>query len=210
MSQAQGIDVSRYQKEVDWARVKKAGIHFAFIKATEGRTYVDPLFARNWQAAGAHGLLRGAYHFFRALAHPLEQAKHFVQTVARGPGDLPLVLDVESNDGLPPASLQLTVRTCLEAIEDRAGVKPILYTYPGFWEQQMTDDFGEWPLWIAHYGVQQPRIPRGWKAWTFWQRSAKGRVDGVEGDVDTNVFHGTPEQLTEFVRKLSGSPSRVV
>lgn len=92
-----GLDVSRWQGVMDWAKAKEAGAYFTFIKATEHTAWVDPLFDENWQGARAVGLLVGAYHFFRPGYDPIAQAKHFVNTVRAQPGaaDLPFVLDVE-------------------------------------------------------------------------------------------------------------------
>jgi lysozyme len=92
-----GTDVSRWQGVINWQKMKAAGAWYAFIKATEHNTWVDPLFDENWQGAQAAGLLVGAYHFFRPGYDPIAQANHFVNTVKAQPGaaDLPFVLDVE-------------------------------------------------------------------------------------------------------------------
>lgn len=97
VSRPVGVDVSRWQGTMNWGRTKAAGAWYAFIKATEHITWVDPLFAQNWQGARGAGLLVGAYHFFRPGYDPIAQAEHFVATVKAqsGAAHLPFVLDVE-------------------------------------------------------------------------------------------------------------------
>src|ERR1700743_1690699 len=93
----QGIDVSHYDGTIDWAMVKASGIDFAFMKATEGTTFVDPEFAANWKAAGDAGVIRVVYHFFHPMDDPAAQADFFVATAGvPGKGDLPLALDLET------------------------------------------------------------------------------------------------------------------
>ena len=95
----QGVDVSRYQRTVNWKQLQQEGnVKFAFIKATEGSRYKDPYFDSNWEAAQKAGVLRGAYHFYRANKSARWQAQHFIQTVPLQKGDLPPVLDIEEVD----------------------------------------------------------------------------------------------------------------
>lgn len=79
----QGIDVSRYQGNIDWAKVKASGITFVFIKATEGRTYVDPNFEKNVTGALAAGMMVGTYHFFRGTTAEIAKAEaaHYANTL---------------------------------------------------------------------------------------------------------------------------------
>ncbi|MBL0015595.1 MAG: hypothetical protein IPP17_03940 [Bacteroidetes bacterium] len=101
-----GIDVSRYQGKIEWAKVKQAGIRFAFIKATEGTDYVDPYFAVNWDEAKDKGIARGAYHFFRPAQDGKAQAEHFLKQVKWTKGDLPPVLDLEVTDEVTAAAIR--------------------------------------------------------------------------------------------------------
>ncbi|MEA5496442.1 GH25 family lysozyme [Limnoraphis robusta] len=184
-----GIDVSDYQPNVDWKAVVDAGITFAFIKATEGESFVAELFNTYWKQSKANGLLRGAYHFFRPSASPQGQAYNFLATVKPEAGDLPPVLDIETTDGLDSQTLCDRAQEWIEIIERESGFRPIIYTYPGFWQSLNTKRFSEYPLWIAHYTTaEQPLIPGGWKTWLFWQFTDKGEVTGVNGGVDVNLF----------------------
>ena len=197
-AQAQGIDVSHDQGTVDWATVAQVGYVFTFIKATDGETYVDPDFAQNWTGAAAAGVLRGAYHFFRAEDPPQAQVNLFWQTVG-GNGELPLVVDVEETMGVSAATLVSNLTQFLAALEQASGRMPMIYTGPNFWNSLGTTAFGGYPLWVAEYGVSQPALPDGWASWAFWQHSESGSIPGIQGAVDLNVFKGSPAALQQAV-----------
>lgn len=188
----QGIDVSRWQREIDFTRVSKAGITFCFCKATEGLTHVDPRFAANWAAMAAAGLVRGAYHFGRPGADATGQADFVFETVRPAAGDLPLVLDLEQDDGLTPTDVRAWTEAFVTRIRDRMGRPPIIYTGFFFWRDKAGDgDALGCPLWLAAY-VDDPAkfVPRAWGHWSFWQYTSKGSVPGVRGHVDRDAWHG--------------------
>ena len=95
--QVHGIDISRWQGEIDWSAVKAAGTRFVYMKATEGGDHVDPAFRRNWEGARRAGVARGAYHFVFWCRPAHEQAVWFKQQIPNDPDALPPVLDVEWN-----------------------------------------------------------------------------------------------------------------
>ena len=196
---ARGIDVSHYQGTVYWPGVFAAGIQFAFAKATEGLTWVDPQLATNWPAMKAAGLLRGAYHFYEPADDPASQAQHFLSTVKLEPGDLPAVLDVEINGGVSDGQLWSGVSTWLQVVQAATGRQPIVYTAPGFWNGNSPDlALTCHPLWLADY-ASEPTLPKGWSTWQFWQHSQTGTVPGVSASVDLNLFNGTVQQLHEWL-----------
>lgn len=188
-----GIDVSKYQKLIDWSSVKAmevddVRISFAFIKATEGNINEDRFFARNWRKAKQANLTRGAYHFFIATKSGRTQAENFISTVEIEPGDLPPVLDVEQSFGVPSVKIRQRVKEWLSIVEEYYGVRPIIYTNVDFYKQHLQDEFDDYPLWVAHYiNKGKPRIYRDWH---FWQYSETGRVNGIVSKVDFNVFNG--------------------
>ncbi|HEX8187839.1 MAG TPA: GH25 family lysozyme [Pyrinomonadaceae bacterium] len=198
-----GIDVSHFQGHVDWQAVKAAGCAFAFAKATEGTGVTDPFFAANWAGMKAAGLLRGAYHFFRAAEPAAAQAAHFLSTVGFEPGDLPPVLDIEVNDGVTGGPLVGGVQTWLDAVEPAAGATPVIYTNTPFWDAHINDQFGSDPLWVAHYtSAPAPSpLPAGWAVWTFWQYSQSIHVNGVNGAADHDYFNGPLTQLQALAIK---------
>ncbi len=197
-----GIDVSRYQGDIIWNEVEKmrsAGMQlkFAFIKATEGAAYKDPNFKRNWRGIKRTQMKRGAYHFFRANVDPLKQANHFLQTVNFKSGDLAPVLDVETEDGVSSEELKKSVLKFLKYVENRLGVKPILYINVDFQKRFFSSsDFIKYPIWIAHYsGTTAPRTDH---PWAMWQHSESGRVNSIKGYVDFNVLNSLENSLDDL------------
>ena len=185
-----GIDVSHYQGTVDWQQVKAAGNQFAFAKATEGVTLLDPELATNWAGMKAAGLLRGAYHFFEPGDDAGQQATFFLGTVQFERGDLPPVLDVET---APAAGEDLWrgVQTWLEQVETATGMRPILYLNKSFAnENGAPASLAAYPLWLAQYEVELPTLPTGWTTWLLWQYSQSGTVAGVTGSVDLDQLNG--------------------
>ncbi len=188
-----GIDVSRYQSSVNWPLVKamQSGdvkLGFAFMKATEGSTLTDKQFERNWRKSRQTGVVRGAYHFFRAKTDAAAQARLFIKKVTLLPGDLPPVLDVESLDNQTAAEMQDGVALWLHLVEQHYKVKPIIYTNAMFYNNYLHPRFADYPLWVAHYKERnRPGVKRDW---SFWQHSESGRVNGINHHVDFNVFNG--------------------
>ncbi len=193
-----GIDVSRYQKTINWPSVQEMEVRnikigFAFMKATEGESKLDPQFRRNWLHARNASIPRGAYHFFIASRNAKKQATNFISTVQLKPGDFPPVLDVETMNGRSKNELKQKVKEWLDIVETHYGVKPILYTNASFYENVLGSDFDAYPLWVAHYlQKKEPRIKRNW---FLWQHSEKGRVNGIDAFVDFNVFNGDSTDL---------------
>lgn len=182
-SVVRGIDVSHFQGEIDWRAVAGAGIRFCFIKATEGVGDIDPMFHRNWSGAAAAGILGGAYHFFHPNLDARQQAEHFLSVVSLDGETLPPALDIEVTDGVDRHGLQSAIRTWVETVRASTARKPVLYTDPSFWRENVGADLSEYPLWLACY-ADEPALPPGWHTWTFWQHSDQGTVDGIDGAVD--------------------------
>ncbi|MBK7408528.1 MAG: glycoside hydrolase family 25 protein [Saprospirales bacterium] len=210
-----GIDVSHYQSRVNWDLVAEEGIQFVFVKATEGMSHQDSLFCLNWGSIKEAGLKRGAYHFFRPGVPADHQAHNFMELVQLEEGDMPPVLDIEVLDDATQEELVEGVRAWLQQVELRYHIKPILYTNLKFYYKYLYGQFEDYPIWIARYNAFQPRLGRG-KDWHFWQYANKGRMKGIFGDVDFNVFRGdwaefdsiclppihsiTPEEENTFLR----------
>ena len=205
-----GLDLSHYQGDVDWTalathRANRFPLRFVFIKATEGATHTDPRFNENFEAARQNGFIRGAYHYFIPQTDAAEQARHFINTVKLEDGDLPPVLDVEITGKRPTEELQEAVKVWMNIIEAHYGVKPILYTSYKFKRRHLdTPDINQYPYWIAHYYVNAVRY-RG--SWAFWQHTDVGRVEGIDGKVDLNVFNGTMQQLLGMTVSSEPTPA---
>jgi lysozyme len=201
-----GIDVSHYQSRVSWSTISPSAVQFAFVKATEGIDYKDSLFDYNWAELGRTGIRKGAYHFFRPNLPPGEQARHFARTVKLSAGDMPPVLDVEVMGGLSKEELVHRLQIWLDIIESTYAVKPIIYSNLHFYNRHLAGYFSEYPLWIARYHRREPSLACG-TDWVFWQYGHRGRLEGIAGPVDFNVFHGSLEQLEALCLPVSGALS---
>lgn len=193
-----GIDISHYQENIDWERLRNASLNsspvsFVFIKATEGVTLLDDNFNLNFFKARQNDFVRGVYHFFVPNIDARAQALFFLKQVHLEPGDLPPVLDVEKIGDLTVPQLQKAVKTWLDIVEKEYGVKPIIYTGYRFKLSYLNSpQFDEYPYWIAHYYVEKLEY-KG--KWSFWQHTDCGKVTGIQGNVDCNIFNGTYEEL---------------
>lgn len=219
-----GIDVSHYKSRIDWAKVKAHGVQFAFIKATEAEHFVDPRFDFNWTRTRRVGLIRGAYHFFRPLADPVSQANHFIKIAGRTlhTTDLPPVLDIEMYPDFMKAewkriSLEERMRRIqfwLDTVEKATGRTPMIYTNYYTWYDLLdnTTRFTRYPLWIATYKAEQPKVPAdnwGGKGWWFWQTTDRGVIPGIREEapcVDLNLFAGSYEDMKRWL-KIEGPRS---
>lgn len=199
-----GIDVSRYQHNIDWKAVQamqdqEVKIGFAFIKATEGLGRVDNGFRQNWFNAKKALMPRGAYHFFISSKSGKAQAENFIETVKLSKGDLPPVLDIESANGASVTDIQQRAKDWLLMIEKHYKIKPIIYTNIDFYENFLEGKFDDYPLWVAHYyEKKKPRIDR---KWIIWQHNEKGRVNGIDAYVDFNVFNGDSSAFKNLLIK---------
>ena len=191
--QIHGIDVSRHQEDIHWDAVKDMKVNniavgFTFIKATEGTDMVDEKYATNMRNAMAANIPRGAYHFFIGSKNGKLQAANFVENVYLKKGDLPPVLDVEQANGASVIQLQERIADWLKLVEKRYKVKPIIYSNIGFYNKYLAGKFDDYPLWVAHYlEKNRPRILR---KWSFWQHNESGHINGINTNVDFNVFNG--------------------
>ena len=192
-----GIDVSHHQQEIEWEQLRQEKIAFIFMKATEGTNHHDKYFKRHWDDAYKHGIMRGAYHFFLPSRDAEEQAKHFISQVKLRYGDLPPVLDVEVTNRRSSEEIRKGTKTWLDAVEKHYGIKPIIYTNYSFYQEHLAGHFDDYLLWVAHYNTEK-FIKKNYANWAFWQHSEKGKLKGIKGAVDCNVFHGSMKELEDL------------
>lgn len=209
-----GIDVAKYQEDVDWRRVAANGIAFAYMKATEGGDRVDEYFARNWRRAKTAGLPRGAYHFYYFCRPAIEQARWFIRHVPRDPAALPPVLDIEWTPFSPtctrrpePSKVRAEMRTFLEALERHYGKRPVIYTTIDFFNDNDLQRFDKYPFWL-HSVAGHPDDRYDGHPWLFWQYTGTGVVPGIDGDTDINVFYGDAKDWREWLETPSGRIAR--
>ncbi len=213
-----GIDVSHWQGRIDWDRVARSGIRFAIAKATEGTWMVDPMYRRNRTLAERNGLYFTAYHYANPSRKPGDakrEADWFLRHARlRGPNLLP-ALDLEEHGGLSPAELERWTFAWMRRVERKLGVKPMIYTSPGFWSGWVGDTpdlarAGFEMLWVSHWQTRKPWVPGNrWagEGWTFWQWTERGRIAGIDGYVDRNVYSGPQlQRLTIKEIRRDGPP----
>ena len=198
-----GIDISHYQGEIDWDELRNNGmiercpVRFVMIKVTEGSTRIDDRFKENFYQAREYGFIRGAYHFWSTRSSGRAQAEHFLRQVKLEDGDLPPVLDVEHKaKDQTPEEFKESVLTWLRLVEKAYDAKPIIYTYYKFKLTYLNDSvFNDYPYWIAHYYVDSVKYEGPWK---FWQHTDCGRLPGIKGYVDFNIYNGSYYDLQQL------------
>lgn len=193
-----GIDVSTYQGDINWAKVKADGIDFAIIKATQGRSetgtyrnFTDSKFAANIVGADKCGVRTGVYHYLTAqtVSEAMEEAELFLSAIApyRSIIDLWAVVDVESKH-LPKDKTLLTqiVNTFCSRLVS-AGYRPMVYTNPDFLQNRL-NDVSYWDLWLALWR-NKANVPSlsDYPNMKVWQWGAE-TVDGISGKVDANFM----------------------
>jgi len=200
-----GLDVSKFQGQIDWETARANGVNFAFIKATEGGDRVDEMFHDHWRGAGRAGVARGAYHFFYHCRPAIEQARWFFRHVPRTPGMLPPVLDMEWTPFSPTCTIRRTpeeirrdARIFIEAATQHYGQRPILYTSIDFFEDNEMWRVQGAEFWLRAV-AKHPKDLYDGHPWTFWQYTSTGLVPGVRGKVDINVFAGSAEGWTGWL-----------
>lgn len=192
-----GFDVSQYQGQIDWDKVQYVEntflLQFVFVRATAGDDVVDTCFKSNWEQAKKKGMIRGAYHYYRPNENSLKQAENFIKTVKLSSGDLPPVLDIEKlPENQPLDSLKKGLRRFLDKVDQHYKVRPIIYTGEKYYDAFLKDEFGDYTFWIANYNFFVEDIKDDW---LFWQFTESATVEGISGNVDINIYNGTPKQL---------------
>ena len=195
-----GIDVSHHQGEIDWTRVGGEGFEFAYIKATEGADYVDPLFRKNWRNAKAAQLKVGAYHFYTFCRGPREQAANFLAAVPEDNEALPPVIDLEFGGNcrrVPEKStLMSDLRTFTTLIKQRDGRAPIYYVTQESYEYFLAGGQIIQDLWLRDIFLE-PNAD----VWKFWQYANRGRVEGIVGPVDLDLFNGNRVEWAAYLAR---------
>jgi lysozyme len=192
-----GIDVSQYQGDIDWEEVdsveNKFPIKFVFIRASAGSNKKDLRFNENWKQAKVHDFICGAYHYYRPNENSIEQAENFINTVTLHKGDLPPVLDIEKlpeNQSID--SLKVGLKRWLDRVDAHYNVRPIIYSGESYYNDFLKEEFKGYTFWVANYNFFVENIKDDW---LFWQFTQKARINGIEENVDVNIYNGTPKML---------------
>lgn len=224
-----GIDLSKYQHihgkklhTIDWDRLRITHlgslskknvsgnidfkVSFIFIKSTEGASLMNPYYNADYAAARKRGYPVGTYHYFTHRTSGAQQAWYFLSHSHFKKGDLPPVLDLEP---LPSQVKKMggavnmwnRVRNWLQIVEKKTGMRPILYvsqTFVNRWLDAAPDIKRDYPVWIARYGDYKPDI----KLW-IWQLAPDGKVRGIAGHTDINVFNGYRNEFKHWLSTVS-------
>lgn len=220
-----GIDISRYQHgkgrkyyPIYWnkLRITNLGniskktvsgkvdypVSFVYIKSTEGISVRNKHYANDYKQARKHGIPCGAYHFYSTKSPAASQAKFFIKNSLFRKGDFPPVLDVEPTNAQimkagGPEALMNSIRTWMRIVKQHTGVSPILYVNQTFVNKYLgsaPDIKRDYDIWIARYGEYRPDVRL-----VYWQLCPDGRVDGIHGEVDINVFNGYQDRFGQFL-----------
>ncbi len=192
-----GIDVSQFQGNINWDEVGsveyKFPIKFVFIRASAGSDKIDARFDENWKQAQAHHFICGAYHYYRPNENSIAQADNFIKAVTLQKGDLPPVLDIEKlpeNQSID--SLKVGLKRWLDRVDAHYKVRPIIYSGERYYIDFLKEEFKGYTFWVANYNFFVENIKDDW---LFWQFTQKARINGIEENVDINIYNGTPKML---------------
>lgn len=178
-----GIDVSKYQGNINWTRVAKdSTIRFVYVKATEGTTIKDPYYRNNITKAKKAGLLVGSYHLYSSKTTAYQQMANIRSVVKKKEQDLVPVLDIE---GHHVGRLNMErVNKLLELMEKEYGVRPVIYTSEKLYKTHFASNkYSKYHIFIANYrGYPTTRF-------TLWQYTETGHCPGISGYVDFIRIH---------------------
>jgi lysozyme len=192
----QGIDVSAHQGRIDWDALARANVRFAYIKASEGVTFVDPRFAANWRDAGRAGIRRGAYHRFTLCRSAAAQAANFIRAAPRARDALPPAVDVENFQDCASREAVAQIEAFLDAVEAHYGARPILYVTRQFHDAHERD-FPRERFWIRSL-YAPPEFRRG--DWVIWQHHNGAHRPGISEPVDLDAFRGNEAALLRLTK----------
>ncbi len=225
------IDVSQWQGEIDWKRVKAAGIDYAFIRVgyrgygeagTLGPSTKDTYFETNMKNASAAGIKLGVYIFSQAITvkEAEEEAQYILDNVRKYKISLPLVMDYEYASGSPTGGRLFNANLSKKAATaickafckkiSKAGYTPMVYANKYMLENQLNasdiTDAG-YRVWLAHYTTDTDYAGE----FDFWQYSSTGSVDGINGSVDMDYYYSksTDNFLKAAVKQISITKAEV-
>ncbi len=196
-----GIDVSRHNGHIEWDKVAGAGVKFVYIKASEGATVSNPLFEEQYDGARSAGLVVGCYHFFRKNRDGAAQAENFLNTVGTRTFDMPMVIDIEDNDnagGVPDSVVILQLKAMAASLEQH-GAKVMFYTNIDGYKAFVKGRLDDYDLWLGTFRDPDSVRHLGHR---IQQYSHWGTVDGIQGDVDLNIFIGSNSDWERWLDDL--------
>lgn len=215
-----GIDISKYQKTIDWENLALpyigsyiyngnelvpnepklySPVSFVIIKATEGADIIDPIFVSNFSNALKYNITRGAYHILSCYSNIEDQIDFYAKNVRLKTGDFPPVLDIEPTHikKWSKEEVQQNALIWLKEIEEKFGAIPIIYTNEWLYNEYLSGkDFQKYHLWIANL-KQRPTAK-----WVIWQFDHHAVIEGTQNgvEVDLNLFNGSFDDFKQFIQ----------
>ena len=212
-----GIDVSEWQGNIDFSRVREAGIEVVYIRAGQGFNFKDPKFDQNYEEAKRNGLKVGAYHYVtaRTVEDAKLQAQFFVSLISNKQIDCKLAMDFESFGRLTNTEINEIALAFLEEVERLSGKEAVVYSNTYTARTIFSQEVARYPLWVAQYGVQEPTNNGKWEYWVGYQYSSTGRVDGINGNVDLDrytkdIFLENTEEVPVVENPKTDSEDRIL
>lgn len=206
-----GIDVSEWQENIDFAEVARDGIDVVYIRVSEGNNYVDPYFRENYEKAKANGLRTGFYHFLTAtnVEEAIDEAEFFVSNIKGLEPECKLAMDFEVFDGLNVVEINEISRAFLERVEELSKKECVIYSDAYNAKEVFSEELAkDYPIWVADYFVEEPESNGKWSFWVGFQYTDRGNVRGIEGYVDRDYF--TNGILLNDTSKISGDVTKDV
>ena len=185
-----GIDISAWQNIIDFTDVKNDGIRIVYIKSSEGTTYIDPYFERNYQKAKENGLYVGVYHYVTAknMEEAIQEASFFASVIKDKEIDCKLAMDFESFGYLSKQEINNIALTFLERLKKITGMDVLVYSNTYTATNIFGGEITKYPLWVAQYGISKPSPNGNWNSWIGFQYTDTGNVKGIVGNVDRDKF----------------------
>ena len=212
-----GIDVSEWQGDIDFKKVKESGIEVVYIRAGQGFSYEDAKFETNYEKAKENGLKIGVYHYVtaRSVEDAKLQAKFFVSLISNKKIDCKLAMDFESFGNLINSQINEIALAYLKELEELSKKEAIVYSNTYDAKYKFNSEVAKYPLWVAQYGVNEPQDNGKWKSWEGYQYSSTGRVNGISGNVDLdkfteNIFLSNVEEVPEVEKPKCDKEDRIL
>ena len=186
-----GIDVSEWQRSVNFREVKEAGIQVVYIKATQGNYYIDPYFERNYQEAKEKALKIGVYHFLTArnTEEAKDEADFFASVISKKEIDCRLAMDFEVFGRLNKNEINEISKVFLERVEEKTKKEMVIYSDSYNAKYIFDEELArKYPIWIAQYGTTEPFNNGKWENWVGFQYADDGRVKGIRNYVDKDYY----------------------
>lgn len=185
-----GIDVSEWQGDIDFRRVKESGIEIVYIRAGQGFRYEDAKFEQNYEGAKSNGLKVGVYHYMTARNEEQAglQAQFFASLISNKEIDCKLAMDFEDFGSLSNTEINRIALAYIEELENLTKKEVVVYSNTYDAKYVFSNEVAEYPLWVAQYGVNEPQDNGKWSNWVGYQYTSTGRVSGIVGNVDLDRY----------------------